>query len=46
MKSAHGAVDLDVEPGHDDDGDDRVQKQQGQIGVHLQKWMIFIAFTD
>ena len=37
VKSAHGAVDLDVEPGHDDHGDHRVQEQQGQVGVNLQK---------
>ena len=37
MKPAHGAVDLDVERGHHDDGDDGVQEQQCQVGIHLKK---------
>ena len=37
VESAHGAVDLDVERGHHDDGDDGVQEQQCQVGIHLKK---------
>ena len=40
MESTHCAVDLDVERGHDNHGDHRVQKQQCQVGVHLKETMI------